>query len=214
MGGTDEAGGDVGGVLHIVPDLLERVNEGGVTKRQSAGAVSTLLPDVVNELESVTEVGGTNEAGDVVGGVLHIVPGALESAQESGVEKRDELTLGDDVELILDGVGVTDTLSGLEGLKGKRQGELEPVEELLAEDRNELTGAVDGLLGLDGLFPVEKRSDLVGQIETTLEAAPLLEGSLKEKRRDVHEFVETVVVDAVGQIETTVEALPLVDGSA
>lgn len=214
VGGTDEAGDVVGDVLHVVSGLLESANEGGVTKRQSVGEVSTLIPDLVNGLESVTEVGGTDEAGDVVGGVLDIVP----SAQESGVKERDELTLGDDVDLILDGVGITNTLSRLEGLKVKRQGELEPVEELIAEGGNELTGAIDGLLGLDGLFPVEKRADpvtdAVGQIETTLEAASLLEGTLKEKRRDVPEFVETVVVDAVGQIETTVEALPLVDGGA
>ncbi|QDS77648.1 hypothetical protein FKW77_002862 [Venturia effusa] len=163
-----------------------------IEQRQPVGEVQSLLPGTVNGL-------------------------SLESAQSSGISKRDELTLEDDVDLILDGVGVTGTLDELSGLKAKRQGQFEPIEQLLADGENAVVSDADELLGLDALFPVEKRADAVtdavGQIETTLEAAPLLEGTVKGKRRDVFEFVDTVVGDAVGQVETTVEAAPLVEGT-
>jgi hypothetical protein len=136
---------------------------------QSEGEISTFLPDVVNGLEFITEVGGTDESGDISRTILHLIPGLLESGQES----------------------VTNT-------KTKRDDTLSDIENLLASGENEVTGSVDEALGLDGIFPVERRErslrlerrdegvvsldtvvvDAVGQVEETLEAAPLLEGTV------------------------------------
>jgi hypothetical protein len=174
------------------------------------------------------------------------------SSQKTSKNKRDDLIPGvvDDVSLILDGVGLTETLSDLDPKqkKQKRQEDdiLTDVENLLASGENAVTGTVDSVLGLDGIFPVSsKRSsdpvialgntvdgldlglkkrldsvdELVDEVESTVDSAitevglPSLETLGLEKRRDVVEFVDTVVVDAVGQVDTTLEAAPLLEGT-
>lgn len=184
---------------------------------------------MIDGVESITEV-GTDEGGDHTDTAVHLVPGFPEGANLGGKNRRDEslpsliTRVVDDVENIVDGVGLTDTVDELGlGFKEKRQGDiLTEVENLLAERENELTGTVDSALGLDGLFPVSsKRSDSIAELVDALESTPdsatseLGLGSLglKEKRRDVFDFTDTVVVDAVGQIDKTIGAAPLLEGS-
>lgn len=88
-----------------------------VERCQSGGKVSTLLSDVGNDPESVTEAGEADKSGDK----LHVTPGLPTSAQESGVVKRQDLTSEHDVELILDGAGLMVTLSNLGRVKEKNR---------------------------------------------------------------------------------------------